>query len=223
MVILIVAVMVSLLVWVIIYLALNHNNIAEQIILNEQKIEKIILLETLISSRMVREYEKSKILEWIYDTLSVEEYKEYMGLFSNYYENSPYFREKIKEIIRRNQIQSDRFEIHNFTNNYNQNSMYYTSTNWILYEEILAWEIPQSPYTDVRAQSSIEVPSLSDLQTSGSTMTTSNWQWEIENQWITSFQYYQTSQDLKKEKKKIDPNKEIIKHLTKICKNKKWV
>lgn len=43
--------------------------------------------------------------------------------------------------------------------------------------------------------------------------------------WQTWYWGYQKKYPKKerKKKKKIDPNKEIIKHLTKICKNKKWV
>jgi hypothetical protein len=41
---------------------LKEKKVVREIILNEEKIEKICFLESLISSRMVREYEKDKIL-----------------------------------------------------------------------------------------------------------------------------------------------------------------
>ncbi len=57
--------------------------------------------------------------------------------------------------------------------------------------------------------------------------TSTNWEYTQYTYWTTSyytsFQHYEYPKKEKEEKKKIDPNKEIIKHLTKICKNKKWV
>jgi len=82
----------------------------------------------------------------------------------------------------------------------------------------------------VRAQSSIEALSLSDLQSSATTTAgtqrtvvgTESLIW-TDHSWTTSsyLQYYKYPEKEKEEKKKIDPNKEIIKHLIKICKNKK--
>ena len=201
----------------------RKNDIESRTITLRWREEKINILYAFIRLSHIVRYEEEKIGRWVYDNITGEEYRHYIETLSMHYNSrDPRFRDTIDGIVARNIDDRDPWWTYNLVNAYHHNNMYYTSTNWIWYEEVLSWEIPQFPYTDVRAQSSIEAPSLWDLQTSSSTMTTSNWQWEIENQWITSFQYYQTSQDLKKEKKKIDPNKEIIKHLTKICKNKKW-
>lgn len=167
---------------------LKEKKVVREIILNEEKIEKICFLESLISSRMVREYEKDKILAWRYDTLLTSEYKLYLERLGYYYEKKCNFRERIKEIIQRYQLEPDRWEMYNYVNTYD---MIYRNIN--------------------------------NVTTAQNTTTTASWQWEYDSAWTTTFQYYRYPKEEKKEDKKIDPNKEIIKHLTKICKNKKWV